>query len=468
MYGNKGNVMKNMLIASMTFILFASYAHAVSPSSKDDVQSFVEKQMVQGDVQEDIESLLSESLTEEAVVRIVLLNSPSIKAHLASIGISEAERREAGLLKNPTVTFSSRKSNEEDSKRNNEIEIKQDVMDVFFWPLRKKVAGTRFKAAKYEAAEAISKIIEEARLSYLEWLAAIHKRQLSKDHLKAQEAALEISRGQKEAGNINALQVAGAETAAQRAKIEWLKTEENVQALSQKLRTVLGLKPDQFFLDKPAKIPLLPQENLSLSELESKVLDRRLDISMKRQEIKALEQSVNLASLGVLPEVEVGYNQENEPSGEKLKGIVVEGQAPLFNRNQAGRMGIKASIETAKLQLQSMEQQALLEVRLAYQSLVTRRQVAEAYQTMLPNYQKMVKETLYEYNFMLKDVFHLLEARQEELKTQEEYVDALKDYWAARAELEQAYGARFPFEAVTEPKKDQPKEKTAHEHNHGG
>lgn len=441
--------MKKIIITILAGFLLAGYVQAADQKNLAEVKALVKEQAgyaAPSDIQQEIEDFLARPLSEDAVVKITFVNSPLIKAELSSLGISEADMREAGILHNPTARFSSRTSNEEGAKRNNEVEIKQDVMDVLFWPLRKKAAGARFKSVQYEAAQKITTLVKDAKLYYLEWLASVHKQKLAEDHFKAQETALEIAGKQKEAGNINALAMDGFKVVSQKAKIEWLKTQEKTQELSERLRTVLGLRPDQFFMEEPLQMPDLPKENLVLAELEKQALDHRLDLFMKRYEIKALEQSVNLAAAGILPELQVGYDQETETSGNKLKGITVEGQVPIFNRNQAGQMGIKASIETAKHELDAMEQQVLFEVRVAYQHLMTSRKIVETYKETMPVYQQMVKETLYGYNFMLKDVFRLLESKQAELETQEEYVDALKEYWAARAELEYALGAKLPFE----------------------
>jgi cobalt-zinc-cadmium efflux system outer membrane protein len=467
--------MRKILMLFLFLALFNNHAQASDKKSQKNVKALVQEQTgyevktINVDDQ-GIEHLLSQPLTEDGAVAIAFLNSPVIKAQLASLGISEADMREAGILRNPIVAYKTRTSNEEGAKRNNEIEIKQDVFDVLLWPLRKKIARTRFKASQYEAAHQMTDFIKEVRLLYLEWLTAMHKQILAEDHFKAQEAALEIARRQKEAGNINSLKMGEFQVIFQKAKIEWLKTKQETQMLTERLRTKLGLKPNQFFMEEMVQIPDLPKENLTITDLEKKALDHRLDLLMKRQEIKTLEQSQNLAGLGFLPEVEVGYNQENETSGDKLKGVVVEGQVPIFNRKQAERMGLKASLETSKHQLDAMEQEALLEVRLAYQGLMTSREVVEAYKEAMPVYQQMIKETLYEYNFMLTDVFHLLESKQAELETKKEYAGALKGYWASRIELENAVGAKLNFDLVQPPvmkREDQPKVMNQ-EHNHGG
>ena len=377
--------------------------------------------------------------------------------------------RTAGILHNPKVSVKVRSSNEDDSKTNTEFEVRQDVLDLLFGPLRKRMGNTQFKAEQYAAAQTIVDFVEGVRLEYLQWLSAMHKNSLMEDNYKAEEAAMEIAQRQKEAGNINVLQLDRHKTIFQKAKIERLRSTQMVEDATQRLRTLMGLQSDQSFIESVQQLPNLPQENLSLEKFEEEVLNNRLDLMMKRQQIKALEQGSTLKDFGFLPEAEVGYNQEREASGGKLKGVVVEGEVPVFDRKQADRARIQAQIETAKHQLNAMEQEARLQVRLAYQNLMTNKEVVQSYIDALPVHQEMVKETLYHYNFMLKGVFDVLEIKQEELQARREYIDALRDYWVSRVELEHALGIRIPFKEVVTPKinEDQPKI-MEHEHHHGG
>ena len=81
----------------------------------------------------------------------------------------------------------------------------------------------------------------------------------------------------------------------------------------------------------------------------------------------------------------------------------------------------------------------------------------------------MVKEILYHYNFMLKGVFDVLQVKQEELQARREYIDALRDYWVSRVELEHALGKRILFKEVVAPKVNEEQPKIMeHEHHHGG
>lgn len=441
------------IIVVLLGVLLSGDVLASNLKSKQEISSLVKTQTgynlnVPYDNKGNIENLLSKPLNEDNAVMISFINSPVIKSYLASLGISEAEMQEARLLRNPNISFSSRTSNEDGGKRKNEIEVKQDIFDILLWPLRQRIANDQFKVSELETAHLLTGFIKDVRMAYFEWLTTKHVQKLAADHFKAQEASFEIARRQKAAGNINALKMGETEALFQKAKIEMLKTKQETQMMTERLRTILGLKTDQFFMDETARIPNLPKENLVLSELEKKSLEHRLDLMIKRQEIKTLRRSKKLSGVGFLSDIEVGYSHERETSGHTLQGVVIEGPVPIFNRQQATHKGIQATIETAKYQLEAMERHALLDVRLSYQNVMTRRQIVEAYQEIKPVYQKNIKETLYHYNFMLTDVFHLLESKQAALENEKEYVIALKEYWSARIELENAIGAKVDYELV--------------------
>ena len=49
-----------------------------------------------------------------------------------------------------------------------------------------------------------------------------------------------------------------------------------------------------------------------------------------------------------------------------------------------------------------------------------------------------------QYNGMFVGVFQLLQARRDQIDAAREYIEALRDYWTARANLERAVGGRLP------------------------
>jgi len=481
------------IVVSLAF--FSGCVSALPKNSIKQVETIVHNQTGSGDhfikelseaeIQKEIDLILEEPLTMESTVKIALLKNPSIKAVLAGLGVSQADLIQAGLWHNPNVSGFIRKSNEEDRKTNAEFEVKQDVMDLIFWPLRKRLANTRFKQAEYALAKTIVDFIREVRIGFYTWQASSHMLSMRQEHFKAEESALELAQRQKQAGNINALDLEQQKGIYFQAKIDLQHSELEANIARQQLRNLLGLTDSGLEWLSQETLPDFPSEEFSLNELEEKAVANRIELAIKNQELKAVEQSLTMVRLGVIPSVAGGFNWEQETDGGRLKGPAFEAEVPVFDHKQADRLRAKAQIEAGKKQLEALEAQIRLEVRLAYDQLTSGKAMVETYLEAIPVRQQILKQTLYHYNYMLKGVYDLLRAKQEEFNTQRDYITALRDYWIARSELEHAVGMTLPVNPLkpvesqkdfygVKQSKNQPKRKsedvmTEHEHHqHGG
>ncbi len=198
------------LVAFFSTMVFASPKRSLKNIDKivrtqTGINTDLSQEISEVDAQNEIKKILDDPLTVEEAVKIALLNNPSIKAAMAQLGISRADMVQAGLLHNPKLSGFIRKSNEEDSKTNTEFEVKGDIMDLLFWPLRKRLANTQFKQAEYDLAKTIVDFINEVRVGFYTWQASEHMLSMRRDHFKAEESALELAQRQREAGNINDL-----------------------------------------------------------------------------------------------------------------------------------------------------------------------------------------------------------------------------------------------------------------------
>jgi outer membrane protein TolC len=65
-------------------------------------------------------------------------------------------------------------------------------------------------------------------------------------------------------------------------------------------------------------------------------------------------------------------------------------------------------------------------------------------------------ELMLRYNGMLASVFELLADSRDQVGAVNSYIDALKDYWLAETDLQQAVGGRLPPLAVASAQSEQP------------
>jgi cobalt-zinc-cadmium efflux system outer membrane protein len=64
--------------------------------------------------------------------------------------------------------------------------------------------------------------------------------------------------------------------------------------------------------------------------------------------------------------------------------------------------------------------------------------------TVLPLRERIVDLTLKNYNYMLMGAFDLLMAKQQEYESYQKYLEAVRDYWIIRADMQRSLGGRLP------------------------
>jgi cobalt-zinc-cadmium efflux system outer membrane protein len=117
---------------------------------------------------------------------------------------------------------------------------------------------------------------------------------------------------------------------------------------------------------------------------------------------------------------------------------------PIFDQGQGEIAKLTSQYRRAERQLQSRAIQIRSEVRETRETLKMDRDLAEYYKkTAVPLNIEIVNQSQLQFNAMQKNTFDLFLSKQRELETEKDYIGAWRDYWIARAELEQAVGGRL-------------------------
>jgi cobalt-zinc-cadmium efflux system outer membrane protein len=83
-------------------------------------------------------------------------------------------------------------------------------------------------------------------------------------------------------------------------------------------------------------------------------------------------------------------------------------------------------------------------VRATLARVTSLRERADFYRTtLMPLRERIVRQTELQYNAMNTGVFQLLAAKRDQVETARAWVEALRDYWIARAELDQLLAGRL-------------------------
>src|ERR687892_661324 len=97
---------------------------------------------------ERLSSLLKAKLTVDEAVQVALLNNRDLQAVYSELGVAQADLVQAGLLKNPIFDAAVLFPVSHGGRAELEFSVVMNFLDIFYTPLRKRVAAARFEEAK--------------------------------------------------------------------------------------------------------------------------------------------------------------------------------------------------------------------------------------------------------------------------------------------------------------------------------
>lgn len=429
--------------------------------------------------------LSGDSLTLDTAMKIALTNNNEIQAVFQNLGIAKADVWQATLFKNPKfegfVRFPNHEflENGDPAQNNTEFTITQDFMDVLLMPFKRRVAAAEYKAEKLRVTDELLSFVMQVKKAYYAVQAAEQMTRLQKTVLEASEAALELGKRQAEAGNLKELDLAAERAAYEESRLEYEKILSEEKIIRESLNRLMGLSGNDASIWKiDSALKELPLNEPRLDDLEDRALMERFDLQAIREDTKALKRNLTATRLGIIPEVEVGVNTEKETDGGRLIGPTWNAEVPLWDQQLASGSKAKAQWRQNQFHESSYEVQVQSEVREAVTHFKMARTTVESYRDrIIPERERITGLYLKEYNYMLKGVYQLLEAKQKEIMARRSYIESLRDYWSSLAELERVVGGKLEFqeikeEPVLDKKKDPAQTQTSssadHSHHHGG
>jgi len=398
---------------------------------------------------ESVRQLLAAPLTPDAAVQVALLNNPSLQATYEDVGVAQAQLVGAGLLSNPVFDGEAR-FGEGGSGTGLELTVTQDFLDVFQIPLRKRLATDELRMAELRTADAVLNLAAEVREAYYAAQGATQLLELRKTAAEATGASADFAKRLRDAGNVPELDRIAEQALHESAMIELTSAQAEVEQARQRLATLMGVIDDNVWT-LPPRLADTPAEAFDVAAIETVALDQRLDLRAADHRIRFAQRSLGGAKrYGAVDHVEVGGGADREPGDEWSFGPNLVVPIPLFNQGQSRIASARAELRRARAQRDATALTARSEVRTAASKVAAAQQrVARLRDVILPLRQRVLEQTVLQYNAMNVGVFDLLRAKQEQIGAAAQYVEALHDYWTARSKLTQAAGGQLPVRTIT-------------------
>ena len=217
---------------------------------------------------------------------------------------------------------------------------------------------------------------------------------------------------------------------------------QNQVATREKLTRLLGLWGEAIQFKLPERLPDLPTSPDELPNVEQVALAQRLDVQAMRSGTESLAKNLRLAkATRFINVLELGPARvlEGARSDPYKKGFEVSLEIPLFDWGTARVAKAEALYMQSVNQLAETAINARSEVREAYHGYRLSYDIAKHYRDeVVPIRKRIADENLLRYNGMLIGVFDLLADARSQITRVKDYIDALRDFWLAKADLDMA------------------------------
>ena len=397
-------------------------------------------------VQEAIAKLLTDELTVEEAVQIALLNNRSLQAIYEELGVSQADLVKAGLLKNPTFFGLVRFAEDSSEDTNLEFEVSLDFLNILMRPARKKLAAAQFEQTKLRVSGEVLKMATAVKQAYFEVVGAAQINKMREQIAQASKNAFEFAQRLYTAGNISELELKLQHVQYEQSRLDLAASQNAIFATREQLTRLMGVWGKQTAWQAANQLSDIPSEEISLDQLESQAIANRLDLMVARHETEILAQALGITiDWRWLGSAEIGISAERETDGSWLAGPSFSLELPIFDQHQADIARIESQLRQSQNKIYALAVDIRSEVRTLRDKLMMTRNLIEHYKAVIiPLREHIVVLTMQKYNYMLTDTFELLMAKQQEYEDYQKYIEAVRDYWITRAELQRTLGGRLP------------------------
>jgi cobalt-zinc-cadmium efflux system outer membrane protein len=392
---------------------------------------------------ERLRSLLAKKLTVADAVRVAMLNNRDLQAVYTELGLAQADLVQAGLFRNPmldaAVLFPL-----SGARPDLQFGAVIGLLDALYIPLRKRVAAAQFEEARLRVTGAVLDFAARVRSAFYVHQANEQLLELRQTVVQALAASWDVSRRLHEAGNITDLDLARDRVVTETSRLALRSAEIAARQSREQLNRLMGVWGEQTEWEIDGRLPDIPADPPSVTGIEREALARSIDLAHARQRIIAAGERVGYErATSLIPGAELGLEAERE-EGWKL-GPVLSVPLPLFDQGQARIGRGAAELRRAQQEYYALAVHIRSTARAVRDRVLGAQDRARYYRDiLLPLYERVVSEGQLQYNAMQIGIFQLLRDRAQQIEAGVAYVEELRDYWMARADLAQMLDGRLP------------------------
>lgn len=387
-----------------------------------------------------VAELLKQPVTADAAVRIALLNNAALQGSLATLGISDAQRVQAGRAPNPHFSLG---RFTEGNKLEIERVLRFDVVGLLMLPWRAEWQSQQHELAKLQAAQEVIRLATDTRKTWINAVAAQQSVQYLENVKEAAEAGTELARRMARVGNWSRLQEAREKVFLADATAQLARARQAAFSEREKLIRLMGLWGTQTQFTLTPRLPDLPEQLNEVRDIEAQALRERLDVRSAVTEAAYVADSLGLVkATGYLNGLTLSYKYnttfDNATAGKDNKrGFELELPLPIFDWGGARNARAEGMYMQSAARVRDVAVKARSEAREAWHGWRTAYDIARSYRDEVVPLRKLISdEVQLRYNGMLASVWDLLGDMRQQVMSVNNAIEAQRDFWLADADLE--------------------------------
>ncbi len=277
--------------------------------------------------------------------------------------------------------------------------------------------------------------------------------------IQAAEASAELARRMAQVGNFNKLQQAREQSFYADAAQGLARAQRHEAATRERLIRLLGLWGDQTALQLPDRLPDLPPTVRDLPDAERTAIAQRLDVQAARLATEQTARNLGLTqTTRFINVLELGLIRNSSNEAPTTRGWEVSLELPLFDWGGARVAKAEAIYMQSVHVAADTAVHARSEVREAYGNYRSAYDIARHQRDeVVPLRQRIAEENMLRYNGMLIGVFELLADARAQISGVATYIDTLREFWLAQADLDMALIGPASLSASTAPRAAAPR-----------
>lgn len=384
-----------------------------------------------------VEELLRKELTSDFAVQIALLNNLNLQAIYESLGIAKAQLAQAGLLKNPIFSLSYRFSTKTNVTDLIDMSLIQNFLEILLIPLKKRMAQAELEATQAMVITQILDVIAETKIAFYSLQASESIWNLKNQILFATQLSYEAAQKLFDAGNITDLEVSMKRSLYEQEKLEVASWEITVLEARERLNILMGLWGHQIDWKITCELPVIPERVDDYSHIENNAIANSIDLKVSYKELLTTAAGFGIdTSKLVFPQLDVGVSSERD-DGVWYVGPAFNIAIPLFDFGVANSAKAQAKI------LQQWNQFTYLAIDIRSKARSSRFTMLNAFRqcqylekVIVPLAKQITHSTLLQHNAMQLGIFHLLSAKQNEIRKEIQHIQMQQDYLISKVILQ--------------------------------